>query len=322
MQNEKIWSFFMYLSNHMWDDEYTPPRGWYEKPRYEECNNIDVGTWDETMKFLAERQYNMVLIDVGDGIKYESRPEISAPDAWDKDFLKKKLDEMRALGLEPIPKLNFSCKHHTWLKRYRYMVSTPEYYAACADVIREVCEAFGNPRFIHLGLDEERVGIADQFREFIHVRNTTLWWNDAYFFFKEAEKNGARPWIWSDYFWNNPDTFIEKMPKEVLQSNWCYSRMHGDYAPTSNLYKSIPTYEKLDKLGFDQIPCGSCCTGQGGVNLFQTLAHAKAKMTDELVLGFMVAPWTRTEPANEFCIKDNAHKLYHARTLVYPETLK
>jgi hypothetical protein len=170
------------------------------------------------------------LLDIGDGVKFDSHPEISAPDAWSKEFLKQKINEARALGLEVIPKLNFSCMHHTWLKKYRYMVSTPEYYAACADVIREVCEAFGNPRFIHLGLDEERVGITT-FREFIHVRNATLWWHDAYFFFKEAEKNGARPWVWSDYYWNNPELFTERMPREVLQSNWCYSRMHGNYAP-------------------------------------------------------------------------------------------
>ena len=319
MQNEKIWSFFMYLSNHMWDDEYSPPRGWYLEPKYQECNNVDVETWDETMRFLAERQYNMVLIDVGDGIKYESRPEISAPDAWDKDFLKKKLDEMRALGLEPIPKLNFSCMHHTWLKKYRYMVSTPEYYAACADVIREVCEAFGHPRFIHLGLDEERVGVTT-FREFIHVRNETLWWHDAYFFFKEAEKNGARPWIWSDYCREHPDIFVEKMPREVLQSNYCYGRMRD--TQNVDLNRSVATYEFLDRHGFDQIPCGSCCSGQGGVNLFQTLTHSKLKLTDELVKGFIVVPWARTEPKNEFNIKDNAHQLYDARRLVYPETLK
>ena len=55
-------------------------------------NNVDLAIWDETVRFLAERKYNVLMIDVGDGIKYESHPEISAPDAWDKDFLKKKLD--------------------------------------------------------------------------------------------------------------------------------------------------------------------------------------------------------------------------------------
>ena len=218
MANEKIWSFFMYLSTHMWDDEFCRPRAPYLAPKYKECNEIDVGVWDRTMQFLAERKYNMVIVDVGDGIKFESHPEICAPDAWDKDFLKKKLDEMRAIGLEPIPKLNFSCAHNTWMKKYRRMVSTPEYYQFTSDVIREVCEVFGNPRFIHLGLDEERAGITD-FREALHVRGTELWWHDAYLLFAEAEKNGARPWVWSDYFWNHPDIFAERMPKIIPINN-------------------------------------------------------------------------------------------------------
>jgi hypothetical protein len=124
-----------------------------------ELNETDVETWDEIMRFIAERKYNMVVIDCGDGIKYDSHPEISAPDAWDKDFLKKKLAEIRALGMEPIPKLNFSCCHHTWLKEYRRMVSTPVYYNVCADLIREVCDLFDGPEFFHLGLEEEEYAI-------------------------------------------------------------------------------------------------------------------------------------------------------------------
>jgi hypothetical protein len=320
MANEKIWSFFMYLSNHMWEDETSCARGHYLSPRYEECNNVDLGVWDRTMSFLAERKYNMVLIDVGDGIKYESHPEISAPDAWDKDFLKKKLDEMRALGLEPIPKLNFSCAHFTWMKKYRKIVSTPEYYQFASDVIREVCEAFDHPRFIHLGLDEEKPGMATN-RAAIHIRNTELWWHDAYFVFAEAEKNGARPWVWSDYFWDHPEIFAERMPKSVLQSNWYYNIIKDNHRADSGRHLMQSAYEKLDALGFDQVPCGSCCEGKGNFNLFQTLALAKDKLDDDLLKGFLVVPWTRTEPDAEYFIYDNAHRLYAARQKLYPETL-
>ena len=319
MSNEKIWSFFIYLSNHMWDDEFCSSRAPYLAPKYKECNEIDVGVWDRTMQFLAERKYNMVIVDVGDGIKFESHPEICAPDAWDKDILKKKLDEMRALGLEPIPKLNFSCAHNTWMKKYRRMVSTPEYYQFASDVIREVCEVFGNPRFIHLGLDEERAGITD-FREALHVRGTELWWHDAYLLFAEAEKNGARPWVWSDYFWNHPDIFAERMPKSVLQSNWCYSLMKFKHSEGSRRPTMFATYEKLNELGYDQVPCGSLCEG-ACVNLFQTLSYTKDRLTDDLVKGFLVVPWQRTEPEAEYTLYDNAHRLYVARQKLYPETL-
>ena len=125
MQKKQLWGYMLSLSNHMWADESTRPTLWYEDVPYSHEIDIDEITWDETVKALAERKYNFVLIDVGDGIKYESHSEISAPNAWEKDFLKKKLSEMRALGLEPIPKLNFSACHDTWLKEYRRMISTP-----------------------------------------------------------------------------------------------------------------------------------------------------------------------------------------------------
>ena len=144
MNNNIYWGFMIYLSEHMWGDEDSPARGWYIPKDYSENNSTDVATWDATVQYLGTHGYNMLLVDVGDGMKFDSHPEISAPNAWDKDFLKKKLDEARALGLTPIPKLNFSTCHSTWMKEYRRMVSTPTYYRVCADLIKEVCEAFGN----------------------------------------------------------------------------------------------------------------------------------------------------------------------------------
>ena len=320
MNKDLIFAYYIYLSTHMWDDENSPSRGWYLPPRYNENNNTDVGTWDETVKYLAELKYNMLLIDVGDGIKYESRPEISAPDAWDKDFMKKKLDELRALGITPIPKLNFSCAHHTWLKQYRRMVSTPEYYAACSDVIREVCEVFGNPEYIHLGMDEE-TAINQRFRESVIIRNHDLWWHDAYFLFAEAEKHGARPWIWSDRCWEHPDDFIKNMPKSVLQSNWFYG-LFTDY-PEGNPDKiTIDTYELLDKNGFEQIPTCSCWHYQGATNTFQTLAYGKDKLNPELLKGYLTAPWFATKPLYQHRLKHDALMLFDARRELYPETLE
>jgi len=319
--NEKIWSYLIHLSTHMWDDEWTPARTWYSEPKYRENNEVDLNTWDSVIHYLAECQYNMLVIDVGDAMQYDSRPEISAPDAWSKDFLKQKLDEARALGLEPIPKLNFSCAHHTWLKQYRRMVSTPEYYAACADVIREVCEVFDHPRFIHLGMDEETFGFT--LRESTHMRSERLWFHDLNFYIAEAEKNGARAWIWADYFWKHSKSFGENVPKSVLLSNWFYQGFK-DYPEGNIANKRIASYEELDALGYDQIPCMSTCRGFDGAasNHPDTLSHAKQKMSDERVIGFMTAPWANTRPDRAFYLKDGAQALYVARKKIYPETLK
>ena len=317
MSKNLIWAYFYQLSLHMWDDENTQPRGWYLDTRHSAENGCDVGLWDEMMQFIAERGYNMCVIDVGDGIRYESHPEVSAPDAWDKDFLKKKLDEMRALGIEPIPKLNFSACHHCWLHQYRRMVSTPEYYRVCADLIGEVCEAFGNPRFFHLGLDEENEP-NQRFREMTIIRGEKLWWHDAYFFFAECEKHGARPWVWSDYYWDHPDLFTKYMPKSVLQSNWFYYKFM-DAAPGEKPHRAICAYEDLDRLGYDQIP--GCSTWNNNQNTYQTLAFGRDKLSENLLLGYMTIPWCGNKRDDEYILKNDAHRLYLARKAVYPETL-
>ncbi len=327
MSNKLIWAFFFQLSSHMWDDENTRSRGWYLPNAtppigsytpgmdYARNNYVDVELWDEMVDFCAERKYNMIVIDVGDGVKYDSHPEVSAPDAWDKDFLKKKLDEMRAKGIEPIPKLNFSACHHAWLGEYRRMVATPIYYKVCSDIIAEVCELFGNPRFMHLGLDEENAP-NQAMREMTIVRHEDLWWHDVYFFFAECEKHGVRPWVWSDYYWAHPDLFVKNMPKSVLQSNWYYGRFQDSTASSS----AVKTYVELDELGYEQVP--SCSTWSTVVNPYQTVAHGKAKLSDKSLLGYMTIPWTYAHNRDvEFTLKDDAHRLYVARREIYPETL-
>ena len=320
MKENMMWTFFIYLSKHMWNEPSSPPKYEY-LPSYDEYNRTDPDTWDEIVRFIAERKYNTVIIDVGDGLKFESHPEISAPDAWDKDFLKKKLDEMRALGLEPIPKLNFSACHSAWLKEYRRMISTPIYYRVCSDLIREVCEVFGYPRFFHLGLDEESFG-NQRLLPVVTIRQGDLWWHDLSFLFNECEKHGARPWIWSDYYWHNKEDFEKNMPRSVLQSNWYYDRIKDYNLPkNANKRTMIETYVRLGELGFEQVPTSSTCVIASGKNSLQTLAYCKERVDPDSIKGFMTVPWFETEPDLEFAIKNDAHALYRGRKMFYPETL-
>ena len=318
MKEPMIWSYFIQLSMHMWNEPDSAPRYLY-LPVYNENNDTDIETWDETIKFVAEHKYNMVVIDVGDGIKYESHPEISAPDAWDKDFLKKKLDEMRALGLEPIPKLNFSACHLAWLKEYRRMISTPVFYKVCADVIKEVCEVFGYPRLFHLGMDEENLSLQTAL-PMVTIRQHDLLWHDMNFLFAEVEKHGARPWVWSDQYWDNPESFTKNMSKSVLQSNWYYNifapKQKSEYNRTA-----IQAYIALDELGFEQVPTVSTCFRANGRNSVQTLAFTKDKLNPELIKGFLTVPWTATAPDQKYTLKNDAYALYFARQKYYPETL-
>lgn len=319
MKEPLIWSYLIHLSTHMWDDETTVPSQWYMSPSYTDTINTEIEVWDKTVRFLGERKFNLVLIDVGDGLQYETHPEVSAPNAWSKDLLKKKLAEMRALGLEPIPKLNFSAGHDTWMKHFRRKISTPEYYAFCADLIREVCEVFDFPRFFHLGCDEEIASMQSKY-EIITIRGKELWWHDLYFLFKECEKHGARPWVWSDYLWKNEASFLENMPKSVIQSNWYYQPFQ-DWSGSIYAHRNRPiaAYEILEKHGYDQIPCGS--TWNCIENLYQTMAHGRATLSDEHIVGYLTAPWLSTREEDFYGLCCDADRFYVARKKVYPETL-
>ena len=83
-----IFSFFLQISNHMWADEYTVRMPWSHQDPWSPNNNIDLDVFDRTLDFIAERKFNMIVIDVGDGVKLTSHPEIAAPDAWSIAFLR------------------------------------------------------------------------------------------------------------------------------------------------------------------------------------------------------------------------------------------
>ncbi len=314
-EKKMIWSYFLQLSVHMWDDEDSAPRGWYLPKTYNENNNCDIALWDEMVRFIAERKFNTCVIDVGDGIRYESHPEVSAPDAWSKDFMKQKVAEMRAQGIEPVPKLNFSAGHHTWLHEYRRMLSTPTYYRVCADLIAEVCEVF-KPSLFHLGMDEETYAHQAN-RQMAVVRNADLWWHDAFFLFGECEKHGVRPWVWSDYYWDQPELFTKNMPKSVLQSNWFYAVLK-DYPKDHPCFRYIDAYERLDELGYEQVP--GCSTYSTDCNELGTFLYAKNRLNPELLRGILTIPWYGNTSDDEYRLKNDAHKFYLARKAVYPES--
>ncbi len=316
---ELKWAYFIQLSNHMHDDGNGKPRYWYyDGYDYQPENKIDFTLWDELIKMLHERHYNTLVIDVGDGVQYDSHPEISAVDAVSKEFLKQKLDEARALGITPIPKLNFSTEHHCWLKDYRRMVSSKIYRKVCVDLIDELCELFGHPELFHLGMDEETSYDSEQWREAVIMRGENLMFEDFGLMFDACRKNGARPWVWSDYFWINPEIFERRMPRDVVISNWFYGHFQ-DYPKTHFLYDAIRTFEELERMGFDQIP--TCSTYSCSDNPKEIMIHCKKTVPENHLLGYLIAPWFDVNADNELLLKDGIIRFDKARKAVYPETL-
>lgn len=251
---------------------------------------FDMGLWNCLLQRMVDAGMNMVVIDLGDGVKYDSHPEIAVRNAWTVSRLKQELTKIRRMGLEPIPKLNFSTAHDTWLGPYQRCVSTDTYYGVCRDLISEVIRIFDRPRFFHLGLDEETV-YHHQHSNYMVIRQHDLWWHDFYFLVKQVEKGGVRPWVWrtSNRSSFRQDEFFKKMPKSVVQSNWYYGTVFNEKN------EEVKIYIDLEKHGYNQIPTGSNWTSPE--NFRRMVTFCKRHISTAHLLGFLQTSWKPTLPA-------------------------
>ena len=294
-----IWAGLFHMGTNMWYD-HVPEQGW--EPYVGEYRHLvgaadhvrfDEKVWRSLTAHMVEVGMNMVVIDLGEAIQYPSHPELWIEGSWEIERFRKELARLRAMGLEPIPKLNFSATHDAWLKEYSRMLSTPEYYRVCADLVRDVCEIFDHPRLMHLGYDEESYKHQKDFR-FCAMRQGELWWHDFLFIAREVERRGTRPWIWSDYVWQHREEFFNRMPKSVMQSNWHYDGEFDFSKISKSRAARIRIYEDFDKAGFDQIPTGSnwaCDT-----NFASTVKYCRRVCSPERLRGFLMTTWLFTLP--------------------------
>ena len=278
-QDEMIWACLLHISMNMWKAKYP-------------VLPFDDSLWNDALVKMVEVGMNMVVMDLGDAIEYKSHPEIAVKNAWSTDRLYKELEKIRGMGLEPIPKLNFSTCHDAWLGKYSRMISTDYYYDVCRDIIAEVVDIYGKPRLFHLGMDEENSRLQREHEQVV-VRQHELYWGDIYFLIGEVMKNGARPWVWQDYVRHKPEKFAKMMPKSVLQSNW-YNRL--DFNPETNI--EVKAYQTLESLGFDQVPGGSNFYDGTDENIMNNVKFCAENIADERLFGFIQSPWISTEEKN------------------------
>lgn len=299
-QGHLIWGDMLNLGHNMWGDTdraYTP------------CSKkllCEDAMWEKITNEIAAAGLNLVLIDLGEGIQYQSHPELAIEGSWSIEKLRKELARLRAMGLEPIPKLNFSACHDVWLGEYSRMLSTPKYYEVCQDLIKEVCEIFDSPRFFHLGYDEET---ADHQRtyDYVVIRQGELWWHDFLFFVSTVEKQNVRPWIWSDFCWKHKEDFMKRMPKSVLQSNWYYGK---EFDPSQSVY--VQTYLDLAAAGFDQVPTGS--NWSNDVNFGGTVEFCRKNIASDHLFGYLQTPWKATVEAN---LQDHRDAIAQVKAVKY-----
>ena len=315
------WGVLLHLGSNMWGD--WTPDGKYPTSAEEERRmfpdpkprkngsykcvvrdyvGADIPLWNDLTVQMKNEGLNLVMIDIGEAYAYPSHPELHVRGSWSPERMRQELARLRGMGLEPIPKLNFSTGHDIWLREYHYLTSTPKYYEVVADVIRDVCEVFDCPRYFHLGFDEE-VPAAVKERSLAVMRQGDLWWHDFNFCVREVERHGSRAMIWSDMICANRDEYLKRMSKGVLQSPWYYGKdfseknvtwdpeyeKKADFSVQRNLAASIGL---LADAGFDVMPCTSNWNSDEAMSAL--IGYCRKRIDPARLKGFLDAPWFMT----------------------------
>ncbi len=306
--DNKIWAVLVHLGTNMWFDfgntkgvnPDEPDKVWKEPAS--ETMRFDKATFDRLLVKFRDKGVNTIILDLADGLRYASHPELAIEGSWSREQMLSALAVMRDMGFEVIPKLNFSATHDVWLKEYSRMLSTPTYRRVCRDLIEEVGEIF-KPRYIHIGMDEENYPLQANY-DYVVVRQNDLWWEDLVFINECVLSVGARAMMWSDYARHHLDEFIEKCPKSIVQCVWYYFNNYAEDAEEMHRIRIAP-FRAFDKHGFDQLPIGSieyeedCLIGMA--------AYCAENISDEHLLGFGNTSWAATTPRWESFIEKMAY---------------
>ena len=184
---------------------------------------FDEEVWNRIVDKCEECGLNTIVLDVNDGVQWESHPEISLPGAWSKEKVRNEVLRLREKGIEIIPKLNFSTTHDVWMGEYGRMVSTSIYYKVCRDLILEVYDMFLQPEYIHIGMDEENwKHFNDPGYEFIAARRDGLLVHDINFFNACVKEAGAKTHMWHDPFNDLEPEFSKDIDEDIFPYVWMY----------------------------------------------------------------------------------------------------
>ena len=115
-----IWSILLHLGGNMWNEEGNP-RDREHDPDSQASSVLRFSRplWRRYLERLKACGVNMILLDLGEGLRYESHPELAVEGSWTRDEMAAELGHMRDMGFEVVPKLNFSACHDIWMKEPR-----------------------------------------------------------------------------------------------------------------------------------------------------------------------------------------------------------
>ena len=321
----KIRSALLHLGMNMWrgyraPDEKIDPKLGYART---ECPT-EPAVWDAVVRRMHERHYNQAIIDLGGGVEFPSHPEITVKGSRSAQWMRDEVRRLADMGIEAVPKLNFAATHDAWLGIYERMLSTSKYYEVVKDLIADAVEMFGNPRFIHIGMDEEDATWQKNY-PMVVVRRGELWWHDFNFYQKCIESHNARTIMFcSSMIDYDADTIARKMPKSTVLNMALYGhdrtlewakegcKKHGSHWWRSQVWYLSGMPRQLSERGFDILSCSSNWVNTNDKKKYPVVKYGKdypqdrqsiawfhdllaKEVVPERLIGGMSAPWAVME---------------------------
>lgn len=191
---------------------------------------------------------NLVLVDLRDSMKFPSHPEIATANSADTAKVRERVAALKAMGLEVVPLLEFSTVNDDWLGEYERMVCSSVYRRILPELIGDAFEAFGRPKYVHMGYANEGEGFHPKDAEYVLSRTGVLWMRWVKITGDCVKALGARPWAWYDCGWRMDD-FYEHAPKDYVYSN---------LRPLSAIQRDKRTFResmsRLSQAGYSLVP--------------------------------------------------------------------
>ncbi len=310
---EKIRAVLLHLGSNMWRKKgyVSGNKKDTEDFIYRDEMYCQKEVWTRITSLLPKMGFNTVLIDIGEGVRLDSHPELAVPGAWSKQELKQELARLRGLGLDPIPKFNFSPCHSAWMGDWAYRIGTPEFDVFSKDLIEETIDLFDTPTFFHIGEEEESHEAQHNYISI--VRSPEKKARDTRYLIDLILAKGVRPALWMDRRmmtnFGGPENLPAAVPPETLFFTWSY-RSHRDVPTLEECDDYIKLIHQFATLGFDVVATTS--TWQWHLNTKEVMIACKKFVPQERMAGFMTASWMLTRENKFFQLLNDAYTFHTA----------
>jgi len=197
----------------------------------EEPFDLEVGL--ELVETMAAHGLNTLVMDIEDGVIYESHPELQRHYSVPMKDLELLAETARGNNIDFVPKCNFSKSgrnhHDMWMKPHwretGWTWKMDEYWQVAGDVIDELVSVCKPRKYFHIGMDEDHYRSVSQYVEAIKILHGKI------------GKHGLKAAMWNDtcYLDRNvvAQVYADKtiaaeplIPRDMVQLVWDYDLVH------------------------------------------------------------------------------------------------